>query len=69
MGDEVAIEVKASKRVSPRHLKGLEALSEDTSLKHRIVVSTEPRERTLDSGIVIMPVEVFLARLWSDSLV
>ena len=68
VGDEMAIEVKASKRVSPRDLKGLEALSQDASLKRRIVVSTEPRERTLDSGIVIMPVDVFLERLWNDSL-
>ena len=69
IGDAVAIEVKASSRVSPRDLKGLRALSEDLRLKKRIVVCTEPRTRTLDDGVVVMPVERLLQQLWSDELI
>lgn len=65
----VAIEVKASRRVSSSDIKGLEALSEDVSLKHRIVVSTELRERRVEGGVVVMPVETFLERLWSDAII
>lgn len=69
IGDTVAIEVKASSRVSPRDLRGLRALSEDLRLKKRIVVSTEPRTRTLDDGVVVMPVERFMQQLWADEII
>lgn len=66
--DMLAIEVKATGRVSPHDLRGLRALSEDQSLASRIVVSTEPRERTTDDGIRVMPVAKFLAELWAGTL-
>lgn len=69
VGDAVAIEVKATGRVTGRDLRGLRALSEDMPLKTRIVVSTEPRERTTDEGIRILPVSAFLRRLWADELI
>lgn len=68
-GDDIAIEVKASRRVSPADLRGLMALGEDTALKHRFVVSTEPHERRTDDGIVILPVATFLERLWGGEII
>lgn len=64
LGDEVAIEVKSSPRISERDEKGLRALREDVPLKRRIIVCNEPVQRRSDSGAEIMPVEEFLACLW-----
>jgi len=69
IGDTVAVEVKATSRVSPRDLKGLKALTEDLRLSKRIVVCTEPRTRTLDDGVVVMPVERFMQQLWADEII
>lgn len=68
IGTKTAIEVKSSKRISQGDLKGLLALSEETKLTNRIVVSNEPRERITDENITILPVEKFLDRLWSNQL-
>jgi predicted AAA+ superfamily ATPase len=69
VGDAVAIEVKASRRVSPADLKGLVALGQETTLRTRIVVSTEPRARTIDEGILVLPVSAFFERLWDDRVI
>ena len=69
VGDTVAIEVKATSRVSPQDLKGLRALGEELRLKKRIVVCTEPRTRTLDDGVVVMPVERFMQQLWDGEII
>ena len=69
IGNEIAIEVKSSRRVSPAALKGLRALGEETALRQRIVVSREPRERTTDDGIAVVPVQSFFKALWSGSLI
>jgi len=63
LGDDTAIEVKAADLVSEKHLKGLRALSEEISLKHKIAVSLDPEPRGLE-GTDILPVTVFLQRLW-----
>lgn len=68
IGDRVAIEVKASGRVSDRDARGLRALAEDVPLKKKLIVCTERSSRRLDDGIEIVPVSVFLDRLWSDEL-
>ena len=69
VGDDIAVEVKATTRVSPRDLKGLTALAEEVPLKQRLVVANELRTRTLDDGVVVLPVETFLRRLWADDIV
>ena len=69
IGSKTAIEVKASKRISHSDLKGLLALSEETKLTSRIVVSNEPRERMTDEGVVVLPVQMFLERLWSGRVI
>ncbi|MGE3842363.1 MAG: ATP-binding protein [Vicinamibacterales bacterium] len=69
VGEDVGIEVKAGRRVSPRDMRGLQALTEETALTTRIIVSTEPHERTTDDGIRVLPVMTFFERLWADELI
>lgn len=60
----VAIEAKASAKVTSDHLKGLRALAQDhPRIGDRFVVSLEPRVRRTDDGIVILPVTEFCRRL------
>ncbi len=67
IGDDVAIEVKSKTVVSPADYNGLLILSEERTLKRRIVVCREPRPRRTDEGIDIMPVETFLKSLWAQT--
>ena len=69
VGDDVGIEVKATRHVTPRDLRGLRALSDDIGLKSRVVVCLEARERVTDDGITVLPVSTFLRRLWGDELI
>lgn len=68
LGGRVAIEAKATRRVQPKHLKGLKALREEEIVDTCIVVCREPRPRQED-GIQIWPVEFFLERLWGEGVV
>lgn len=66
---EVAIEVKATERVRPGHMKGLEQiLIEHPKVGSRILVCLEDRPRKLDNGIMILPVGEFLNRLWAGEI-
>jgi predicted AAA+ superfamily ATPase len=69
VGGNVAIEVKATRRVSSGDLKGLLALAEETQLKKKIVVAGEPHERITDQGVTILPVEEFFRQLWDGALI
>ncbi len=59
----LAIEAKAKSIISERDLKGLLAFSEEFSQIKKLVVSLEPRKRTLENEIEIWPVEEFLKNL------
>ena len=63
IGNDTAIEVKATRLAVPADLKGLRALAEETTLKHKIFVTRDPFERVVE-GIQIIPVEVFFQKLW-----
>ena len=67
LDEELAIEVKATARVSDRDLVGLKALREEGRLLRFIVVCRQERPELLD-GIEIMPWEYFLQALWAGSL-
>lgn len=67
--DEIAIEVKACEKVSSRDLKGMKALSEEVTLKRKIVVSNEREHRKTDENIEIFPIELFLRQLWSGLII
>ena len=68
LGDEIAVEVKASARVSRKDMRGLEALSEEISLKRRILVCREQFSRVADNGIEILPIEIFFEELWAGRI-
>ncbi|MCC7181314.1 MAG: ATP-binding protein [Acidobacteria bacterium] len=64
IGDmKVAIEAKATPRVTSDHLKGLRHLRQDHPRARRVVVCLEPRRRTTEDGIEILPVAAFIGEL------
>ena len=63
VGERLAIEVKATSKVSHKMLAGLSALKEEGCFKHLVCVANEPFARTVD-GIEIVPVGEFVTRLW-----
>lgn len=66
----VAIEAKASARITSDHLKGLRELAVDhPKVGRRIVVCLEPKRRRTDEGIEILPVQDFVAELASGELI
>lgn len=66
---EIAIEAKATRKVSASHLKGLRSLSEDhPGISKRIVVCLEEKPRTTDDRIEILPARDFANRLWNGEI-
>jgi len=65
---QVAIEVKASDKISERHMRGLLAFKEEYKVKHAIVVCTEQLAR-LHNDIEILPWQIFLRKLWKGELI
>lgn len=63
VGDDLAIEVKASDNITDRDLRSLQLLNEEIPFRHRIMVSTERTSRRI-RGIEVLPVLTFLKRLW-----
>ncbi|MCB0319207.1 MAG: ATP-binding protein, partial [Bdellovibrionales bacterium] len=57
LGDKLAIEVKSTKHVQTKHLKGLKAFREEGLVKDYIIVSRDPEERLVD-GIRVLPWQV-----------
>ena len=69
VGDmRLAIEAKATARISSRHLKGLRILADEHPGVRRIMVCLEPRPRRTDDGIDIVPATDFARRLWQGDL-
>jgi predicted AAA+ superfamily ATPase len=68
VGDALAVEVKATKLVQPKHLRGLRALKEEGLHRRYCVVSLDARRRTTEEGIEIWPWAAFLRALWGDAL-
>jgi predicted AAA+ superfamily ATPase len=68
LGDEISVEAKSGAHVTDGMLKGLRALAEEKSIKHRFVVSPDTIERRTSDGIRIVPYSVFLSELWSGAL-
>ena len=64
----LAIEAKASARISGRHLKGLRVLAEEHPGVRRFLVCLEPRARRTDDGIDLIPAADFVRRLWQGDL-
>ncbi len=68
IGDDVAIEVKSSRRVSDRDHSGLKALGEEKTWKRRIVVSLDTQEMRYDSGIEHLSWKAFFDQLWQGEM-
>lgn len=66
--EKVAVEVKATKHVSPRDLKGLKALMEERLMEKYILVCREDYPQLLDNGILILPYKDFLSDLWGGRI-
>jgi len=70
IGDDIAIEVKSTPNPTDRHLSGLRAIGQEREFRHRILVfdgEAGAAPRAVD-GIDLMPVELFLQRLWENEL-
>jgi predicted AAA+ superfamily ATPase len=69
LGDhEIAVEVKSTGMVNPRHLKGLKSFAEEYKVKKLIIVSTDPYPRDIQ-GITVLPWKTFLERLWGGEII
>lgn len=66
IGDEIAIEVKATRNPISHNLSGLRRIKEEKDFKYRILVCRESLPRMTDEGILILPWQDFLHRLWSN---
>ena len=66
---EVAIEVKGAASVDRRDLRGLRAFVEEHRPREAVVVCNESAPRRTEDGILILPWERFLERLWGDGVV
>ena len=66
---EIAVEVKGGRRVQSSDLRAIRAYSEEHKPQYSIVVSNQSLPRQTDDGILILPWEVFLERLWNGDFV
>jgi len=67
IGDTLcAIEVKATEHIKGKHLKGLRALMEEHTVKYPIIICTGSVSRKTEDGILILPWDIFLKRLWNN---
>ena len=61
---QLAIEAKASRRITTDHLRGLRALVQDhPRVKQRILVCFEPKSYRTEDGIWVLPASEFCQRL------
>ncbi len=69
VGEELAIEVKAKRRIARRDYKSLLTLREELPNLRLIVVCNEKTPWQSPEGVEILPVKIFLERLWEGSLI
>lgn len=68
LGDRIAIEVKASKKVSQRDTTGLQALKQERVFKRYIIVSQDPISAKQD-GVERTHWKVFMEQLWGGEII
>lgn len=66
IGDELAIEVKTTQKITDKHLKSLRLLIEENICKKYIVISHDPINRKVN-GIDILYWKDFLKQLWGNA--
>jgi predicted AAA+ superfamily ATPase len=68
LGDEMAIEVKATNQTQEKHLKGLRALAEEDICTRYLLISQDELRRKVDN-IDIMYWQDFLRELWDGKII
>lgn len=68
VGNQAAIEIKASDLIQDRHLKGLRAFKEEGAVQKYFMVSLDKEKRKTKDGIHILPWPVFLNQLWKGRI-
>lgn len=69
LGDaDVAIEVKSTENATTK-TKGLHLFSEEHRCQRRLIVSRDPVPRKLQSGVEILPWQVFCQMLWAGEII
>jgi len=63
VGNEIALEVKSTKRVTKNHLKGLKVIQEENLIKKFYMISEDPIEK-ITQGIELLHWKSFLIQLW-----
>ena len=70
IGDRVAIEVKSASDITARHTKGLLKLAAvHPQFETLVIVCRERVARQLDNGILVLPYQEFVRRLWDGELI
>jgi predicted AAA+ superfamily ATPase len=64
-----AIEIKSTASIQDKHLKGIRALKEEGNIQNFAVISCDRYERKTTDGIIILPWELFLEKLWSGEII
>lgn len=68
VGNELAVEIKSTRQVAPRHLRGLRALGEEGLVKNHAIVSLDPVSRDMGGAVKAIFWQDFLKRLWQGLL-
>ena len=68
IGDHTAIEIKASKKISKKHLKSLEILKKEQTLKNFFIVSQDEIPAVFE-GIQSLNWKDFLKKLWNHQII
>ncbi len=67
VGGIAAIEIKSTRKVTTKHLKGLKYLMEENKIKDYYLVSHDPLVRK-EGNIMLLPWEYFLKKLWDGEV-
>lgn len=65
---KVAIEIKSSKEVQSKHIKGLKVFKDEFPDARLIMVSLDINPRLMN-GVEVLPAELFLKKLWNGEIV
>src|SRR3990167_11532395 len=69
LGDmEIAIEIKASRRVHETDAQALKLLQQENTVKKSIIVSFEPEKKIILNNIICLHWSQFLNQMWSGNL-
>ncbi len=69
IGSDVAVELKTTKNLIPRDLRGLRAFAEESIAKKHIIVCREERKRLIDGDYMVYPWKEFLSELWNGDII